>query len=115
MPDRISNTGSAATLAALLFLAFVMPSALAQNTGAVFSPVVTEGHQSMQYRAAYDPDSHVFAQRLHYQRAWDSRYQLGPFTAFSFENGWSLFAGALFGLTDATRDSDLRIWLTRRF
>lgn len=45
----------------------------------------------------------------------DQRHQLGPFSSLSFSNGWSVFAGALFGLTDATRDSDLRFWVTRRF
>lgn len=48
-------------------------AAAAQNTGGVFPPTVNEGHQSVQYRAAINPDSAVsdfgFAQRLHYQRA----------------------------------------------
>lgn len=48
-------------------------TASAQNTGGVFPPTVNEGHQSVQYRAAVNPDSNVsgfgFAQRLHYQKA----------------------------------------------
>lgn len=48
-------------------------SSFAQNTGGVFSPVVNAGHQSVQYRAAMDPDTKSgetgFAQRLHYQQA----------------------------------------------
>lgn len=46
-------------------------AALAQNTGGVFPPIVNEGHSSWQYRAAFDPDTDRFAQRLHYQRSID--------------------------------------------
>jgi hypothetical protein len=45
----------------------------------------------------------------------EQRHQLGPFTNVSFGDGWSLFAGALFGLTGATPDTELRLWLTRGF
>ena len=51
-----------------VFLLAGSPSA-AQNMGGVFGPVVDEGHRSIQYRNAYDLDSHGFAQRLHYQHA----------------------------------------------
>ena len=41
--------------------------------GGIFPPIVSEGHQSIQYRAAVNSESNVsdfgFAQRLHYQRA----------------------------------------------
>lgn len=53
---------------------FSVPS-IAQNTGAVFSPVVNPEHKSFQYRAVVDPDNNAgeagFAQRLHYQQSID--------------------------------------------
>ena len=62
-------TLSAAALAAI----FIAPNAMAQNTGGVFPIQVNEGHRSLQYRAAIDPDNAQdefgFAQRLHYQQA----------------------------------------------
>ena len=62
-------TLSAAALAAI----FIAPNAMAQNTGGVFPTQVNEGHRSLQYRAAIDPDNAQdefgFAQRLHYQQA----------------------------------------------
>ena len=50
------------------FLLVALPAA-GQNTSGVFSPVVDEGHRSMQYRSAYDSDTYGFAQRLHYQQS----------------------------------------------
>lgn len=48
-------------------------AALAQNTGGVFPPMVNEGHRSLQYRVAANPDNAQdefgFAQRIHYQQA----------------------------------------------
>lgn len=48
-------------------------NAQAQNTGGVFPPMVNDGHRSVQYRIAIDPDNAQddlgFAQRLHYQQA----------------------------------------------
>ena len=62
-------TLSVAALAAI----FIAPNAMAQNTGGVFPIQVNEGHRSLQYRAAIDPDNvqdeFGFAQRLHYQQA----------------------------------------------
>ena len=54
-----------------LTLAFALGPALvwAQNTAAVFGPVVNEGHRSLQYRAAYEHDAGTDAQRLHYQHS----------------------------------------------
>lgn len=57
-----------------LLACFALPHiAAAQNTGGVFPPNVNEGHRSLQYRAAIDPDNAAgdfgFAQRLHYQQA----------------------------------------------
>ena len=49
-------------------LLWALPAA-AQNTGGVFGPTVNDGHRSAQYRAAYDFDTHAFAQRAHYQQA----------------------------------------------
>lgn len=45
----------------------------------------------------------------------EQRHGLGPFVSFPVSNGWSIFAGALFGLTDSTPDTDLRFWATRNF
>jgi len=61
-------------VAAAILLTFVTGDVAAQATGGVFGPVVNEGHRSMQYRTAYDPDSYGFAQRLHYQQSIDSRF-----------------------------------------
>ena len=45
----------------------------------------------------------------------DQRHQVGPFTSLPMKGGWSLFAGALFGLTDPAPDSELRLWIGRSF
>lgn len=58
------------TIRSLAAVAALLPATLwAQNTGAVFGPVVNDGHESAQYRATYDVDSHGLAQRFHYQRS----------------------------------------------
>jgi hypothetical protein len=58
--------------AALVMVLFAAP-AFAQNTGGVFPAQVNEGHRSLQYRIAIDPentqDELGFAQRLHYQQS----------------------------------------------
>lgn len=54
-----------------VFLLVCACGAVAQQTGGVFPPMVNEGHSSWQYRAAYNPDTDGFAQRLHYQQAID--------------------------------------------
>lgn len=60
-----------------------MPTySLAQATGGVFGPVVTEGHRSIQYRSSYNPDAYGFAQRLQYQQSIDSTFM------------WRIFAQA---------------------
>ena len=51
-----------------LFLLAGSPGA-AQGTGGVFGPVVNDGHRSLQYRLAYEFDSHLLAHRFDYQRA----------------------------------------------
>lgn len=60
-------------LSALIFL-MSAPSVMAQNTGGIFPPVVNEGHQSAQYRSAYNLDTDGFAQRLHYQQSIDGDF-----------------------------------------
>ncbi len=45
----------------------------------------------------------------------EQEHEIGPFAVFSLTEGWSLFAGALFGLTDASADEQLRLRLTRDF
>lgn len=42
-------------------------------------------------------------------------HQIGPFASFPVSDGWSLFTGALVGLTDASADTELRLWITRGF
>ncbi len=37
------------------------------NTSSVFSADVKKGAPALEYRSGYDPDSHNFAHRLHYQ------------------------------------------------
>ena len=39
----------------------------------------------------------------------------GPFVAFPLGDGVSLRTGALFGLTDSSRDTQLRVWLGKSF
>ena len=69
MMMKTLQVSSAAILASLIYA----PHAAAQNTGGVFPTQVNEGHKSLQYRAAIDPDNAQdefgFAQRLHYQQA----------------------------------------------
>jgi len=43
----------------------------------------------------------------------DQRRQVGPFLTQNFGEGWQIFAGALFGATDATPDTNVRFWLTK--
>ncbi|MEO1576420.1 MAG: hypothetical protein AAFU65_15845, partial [Pseudomonadota bacterium] len=43
---------------------------------------------------------------------WDQQgQQFGPFWMHRFDNGVMFFAGALFGLTDASADTEYRLWL----
>jgi hypothetical protein len=56
-------------IAFLGLLLAATPTALAQNTGGIFSPIVNEGHKSVQYRVTYDPDTDGISQRVHYQQA----------------------------------------------
>ena len=69
LPVRGVIAGSAALVCALPTLA------AAQNTGGVFPPMVTEGASALEYRATLRPQDgdDGFAQRLHYQRAINTR------------------------------------------
>lgn len=42
-------------------------------------------------------------------------HQAGPTMSFSVGEGWQVYGGTLFGLTDATPDTQLRFWTSRRF
>lgn len=51
------------------FLSWLFCSGLsAQNTGGIIPTVVVDGHQSVQYRMTFVPNSDGFAQRVHYER-----------------------------------------------
>ncbi|MBO6688922.1 MAG: hypothetical protein JJ931_01505 [Henriciella sp.] len=45
----------------------------------------------------------------------EQTHQIGPFASFPVAEDWSLFTGALLGLTDASADAELRIWVVRGF
>jgi len=45
----------------------------------------------------------------------DQSHQIGPFASFPVTEQWSVFTGALVGLTDASADTELRLWITRGF
>lgn len=45
----------------------------AQNTAGVPPPGFPDGHESLQYRVAYETDTDAFAHRLHYQQAFDEK------------------------------------------
>lgn len=42
-------------------------------------------------------------------------HSIGPFASFPVSDRFSLFTGVLFGLTDASADAELRLWITRGF
>lgn len=45
----------------------------------------------------------------------EQQHQAGPTFSASLGGRWSLFASAVFGLTDATPDAQARLWFTRGF
>lgn len=45
----------------------------------------------------------------------DQRHQLGPYVSFDVAESWGVQVGALFGLTDAGPDTNLRLWIGRDF
>lgn len=49
-------------------------------------------------------------------RAFDrADHQVGPFVSANLGEGWQLVGGALFGVSGAARDTDLRVWFGRSF
>ena len=59
-----------------IVLALNTNQVFASNVGGVFGPIVNEGDRTFQYRAAYDPDSEQFVQRLHYQHSLNDDVRL---------------------------------------
>ncbi|GAB5458729.1 MAG: hypothetical protein Hens3KO_17590 [Henriciella sp.] len=45
----------------------------------------------------------------------EQEHQLGPFAVWKVTDEWSLYTGALFGVTEATPDTNLRLRVTRGF
>ena len=45
----------------------------------------------------------------------DQEHQIGPVAVWRLNEDWSLYTGALFGATDATPDSELRLRVTRAY
>lgn len=45
----------------------------------------------------------------------EQEHQFGPFAVFKLNENWSLYSGALFGLTDASDDTQLRFRLTKDY
>ncbi len=45
----------------------------------------------------------------------EQTHQIGPFASFPVAEDWSLFTGVLLGLTDASADAELRLWVVRGF
>jgi len=50
-----------------------------------------------------------------FQSFKNSQQQFGPFISVPIRNNTSIYASALFGLSDATTDTDLRLWVTQSF
>lgn len=51
----------------------------------------------------------------HLLRFADQNLQLGPVANYTFDNNFSLYGGVMYGLTEQSPDSQLRLWLTRTF
>ena len=60
--------------AGVIALSVLPLSALAQNTGGIFPPMVDDGHASLQYRITYGAKSDRVAQRIHYQEAINDNF-----------------------------------------
>jgi hypothetical protein len=45
----------------------------------------------------------------------DQTHQIGPTASFKVNKDWGIYTNALFGLTDASADTELRLWVTRGF
>ena len=48
-------------------------------------------------------------------RLSNQSHQIGPFATVDVAKTFSVFAGALFGMTEASPDAELRLWLTKTF
>ncbi len=42
-------------------------------------------------------------------------HQIGPFAVLPVAKDWGVLVGALFGVSDAAQDTNLKLWLTRKF
>lgn len=45
----------------------------------------------------------------------EQEHQIGPSVSYKVTPDWSIYSGALFGVTDATADTELRLWISRGF
>ncbi|MEM0986409.1 MAG: hypothetical protein AAGJ32_09195 [Pseudomonadota bacterium] len=45
----------------------------------------------------------------------DQSHQIGPHVQVPITGDWGLFASALFGITDGSDDTNLKLWITRTF
>ncbi len=45
----------------------------------------------------------------------EQRHQVGPFASIPLTDSLSVYCGALFGVSNATPDQELRLWLTKSF
>lgn len=45
----------------------------------------------------------------------DQEHQIGPVAVWDLSNDWSLYTGALFGVTEVTPDSELRFRITKEY
>ncbi len=45
----------------------------------------------------------------------DQNHRAGPYLTLPLHDGWSLFAGTLFGLSDRAADEEIRFWAGRSF
>ena len=50
-----------------------------------------------------------------FRKLREQSHQIGPFATVPLADEWDIFVGALFGVTQATPDTNLRLWVTRVF
>ena len=107
---RIKGLNCAQYLRALplLISALIFCSTATANTAGVFPPVVQEGHRSLQYRIALEPDAGAVGTRIHYQQSLDGDVMVrGIVHASESANGHSrvdFVQGELFW--DLSEDTD---------
>ncbi len=78
-------------LIAMMSWAFLGNWVQAQNMGMVFSPVVNEGENTVDYRFGYQPDGNASAQRVQYKYGITDRLRLGGIVQFN-QNDLESFA-----------------------